>query len=141
MAELKGLMLSLSQIHRSPRALLVAADRLMADNLDARSFITMTYAIIDLEERTMTYARAGHTPLMYLPGPDTSAGEPRRAHVLVPDGLVLGLKIDRRELFERILVEQTIPLHAGDLFLLFTDGITEAMNAEDDCFGDVRLGR
>src|SRR5713101_4809094 len=52
MAELKGLMLSLSQIHTSPRALLVAADRLIANNLDARSFITMTYAIIDLQERT-----------------------------------------------------------------------------------------
>ena len=71
MAELKGLMLSLSQIHTSPRALLVAADRIMANNLDARSFITMTYAIVDLRERTMTYARAGHTPLMYLPGDGT----------------------------------------------------------------------
>jgi sigma-B regulation protein RsbU (phosphoserine phosphatase) len=141
MAELKGLMLSLSQIHTSPRALLVAADRLIANNLDARSFITMTYAIIDFEERTMTYARAGHTPLMYLPGPGTSAGEVRRAHILVPDGMVLGLKIDNGEMFERILEEQTIPLHAGDLYLLFTDGITEAMNAEDDCFGEVRLGR
>ena len=141
MAELKGLMLSLSQIHTSPRALLVAADRIMANNLDARSFITMTYAIIDLQERTMTYARAGHTPLMYLPGPGTFAGEARRVHILVPDGLVLGLKIDHGEMFDRILEEQTIPLHAGDLYLLFTDGITEAMNAEDDCFGDVRLGR
>ena len=37
-------------------------------NLDARSFITMTYAVIDLDARTMTYARAGHTPLMYRAG-------------------------------------------------------------------------
>jgi serine phosphatase RsbU (regulator of sigma subunit) len=139
MAELKGLMLSLSQIHTSPRSLLVAADRIMVNNLDARSFITMTYAIIDLRERTMTYARAGHTPLMYLPG-DEAAGR-RRVRILTPDGLVLGLQVDKGDLFERLLEEQTIPLHDGDLFALYTDGISEAMNESDDCFGDERLGR
>ncbi len=141
MAELKGLMLSLSQIHTSPRALMVAVDRIIANNLDARSFITMTYAIIDLRAQTMTYARAGHTPLMYLPGPGTVALEPRRTHILVPDGMVLGLKLDQGEMFDRNLEEQTIPLHAGDLYVLFTDGISEAMNAQDDCFGELRLAR
>ena len=141
MAELKGLMLSLSQIHTSPRTLLVAADRIMANNLDARSFITMTYAIIDLRERTMTYARAGHTPLMYLPGTSDASGDARHVRILCPDGLVLGLKIDAGETFERLLEEQTIPLHDGDLYVLFTDGISEAMNEGDDCFGDERLGR
>jgi sigma-B regulation protein RsbU (phosphoserine phosphatase) len=55
--------------------------------------------------------------------------------------MVLGLKLDRGEMFERLLEEQTIPLHAGDLYLLFTDGISEAMNDRDDCFGEQRLGR
>ena len=68
MAELKGLMLSLTQIHRSPRDLLIAANRIIAEHLDSRSFITMTYAVLDLDARTMTYARAGHTPLIHLPG-------------------------------------------------------------------------
>jgi serine/threonine protein phosphatase PrpC len=54
---------------------------------------------------------------------------------------VLGLKIDNGEMFERLLVEETMALHPGDLYLLFTDGITEAMNAADDCFGEIRLGR
>ena len=40
----------------------------------------------------MTYARAGHTPLLYLPG--GCADDARRIQVLAPDGLVLGLKID-----------------------------------------------
>jgi sigma-B regulation protein RsbU (phosphoserine phosphatase) len=138
MAELKGLVLSLSRIHTSPRELMIAANRIIANNLDARSFITMTYAVIDLRERTMTYARAGHTPLMYVP----ENGDGRRhAQVLVPDGLVLGLKLDGGELFDRLLEEQTIHLAAGDLCALFTDGISEAMNAADDCFGEARLGR
>ena len=45
MAELKGLVLSLSEIHSSPRDLLIAANRIIAHHLDARSFITMTYAV------------------------------------------------------------------------------------------------
>jgi serine phosphatase RsbU (regulator of sigma subunit) len=98
----------------------------------------MTYAIIDLQARTMTYARAGHTPLIYVPGGGIDA---RHARILAPDGMVLGLKIDNGEMFERLLEEQTIPLHPGDLYLFFTDGISEAMNAFDDCFGETRLGQ
>jgi sigma-B regulation protein RsbU (phosphoserine phosphatase) len=140
MAELKGLVLSLSEIHSSPRDLLIAANRIISHHLDARSFITMTYAVIDLRARTMTYARAGHTPLIYVPG-SCAAGAERQVQILVPDGMVVGLKLDNGEMFERHLVEETIPLQAGDLYLLFTDGISEAMNARDDLFGEARLGR
>ncbi len=140
MAELKGLVLSLSQIHTSPRALLVAANRIIAHHLDARSFITMTYAVIDLRARTLTYARAGHTPLIYVPGACVP-GQRRDVQILVPDGMVVGLKLDNGEMFERLLQEQTIALQPGDLYLLFTDGISEAMNARDDCFGEARLGQ
>src|ERR1700681_1286285 len=139
MAELKGLMLSLSRIHSSPRELLIAANRIIAPHLDARSFITMTYALVDLETETMTYARAGHTPLIYLPGRPADAHGPR-VQILAPDGLVLGLKLDDGGMFERLLEEKSIPLRPGDLYLFFTDGITEAMNAGDDCFGESRLG-
>lgn len=139
MAELKGLVLSLSRIHTSPRELLIDANRIIAQHLDARSFITMTYAVIDLRARTMTYARAGHTPLIYVPA--KANGQSRVAQILAPDGLVLGLKIDDGQTFERLLEEETIPLQAGDLYLFFTDGISESMNAADDCFGEARLGR
>jgi serine phosphatase RsbU (regulator of sigma subunit) len=138
MAELKGLILSLSRIHTSPRELLIQANRLIAEHLDSRSFITMTYAVIDRGAGTMTYARAGHTPLIYVPGPGNGS---RAARILAPDGLVVGLKIDNGERFEALLQEETIPLSAGDVYLFFTDGITESMNAQDDFFGDSRLGR
>src|SRR5436853_2256490 len=52
MAELKGLVLSLSRIHTSPRELLMAANGIIANNLDARSFITMTYAVVDVRAWT-----------------------------------------------------------------------------------------
>jgi len=138
MAEMKGLMLSLSRIHSSPRDLLIMANRIIAEHLNSRSFITMIYAVIDMRARTLTYARAGHTPLLCLPGPNAPV---RGLRLLAPDGMVLGLNLDKGEMFERLLREETLPIHEGDIFLLFTDGISEAMNAADDCFGEARLGQ
>jgi phosphoserine phosphatase RsbU/P len=136
MAELKGLMLSLSELHASPRDLLIAANRIISKHLDARSFITVMYAIVDLRARTITMARAGHCPMVYVPGPHAVS---RTSQSLQPDGMVLGLQFDTGDLFSRTLAEMTLPLGAGDLFLLYTDGISEAMNTAGDCFGDVRL--
>jgi sigma-B regulation protein RsbU (phosphoserine phosphatase) len=138
MAELKGLMLSLSRRHTSPRELLVEANQIIARHLDTRSFITIIYAVVDLSARTFTYARAGHCPMIYVPGPYAPA---RDAQILMPDGLVMGLQIDDTTLFDRLLEEVSLPLGRGDLFLLYTDGITEAMNADGDCYGEPRLAQ
>src|SRR5438477_4107097 len=48
MAELKGLVLSLSRIYDSPARLLAEANRILAANMDVRSFVTMTYAVADV---------------------------------------------------------------------------------------------
>jgi sigma-B regulation protein RsbU (phosphoserine phosphatase) len=53
--------------------------------------------------------------------------------------MVLGLRMDEGQLFEGLLVECTRPLGAGDVFLLYTDGVTETMNAAGDFFGESRL--
>src|SRR5262245_42735401 len=138
MAELKGLMLSLSQIYQSPRQLLLEVNRILSENLDTRSFITMTYAVIDLNAGRLTFARAGHTPLIYLRGD----GRKQTADVLAPSGLVVGLRIPgAREKFSELLEEDSVALHKGDVLVFYTDGITEAMNSSSDLFGEPRLGR
>jgi sigma-B regulation protein RsbU (phosphoserine phosphatase) len=132
MAEVKGMMLALTRSLRSPRQLLVEANRLLAAHLDNRSFITMTYAIIDLEARTLTCARAGHTPVLVVAGGTT--------HVVSPEGMVVGLRLPgASERFETLLEEHTRPIHDGDVIVLYTDGITEAMNPAGDLFGDTAL--
>ena len=136
MAELKGLMLSLGYSHESPRQLLIEANRIMAGALDSRSFITMLYAVIDLDARTLTYARAGHTPLLHA----SQNGGRRAVRVLAPDGLVLGLRGFERQ-FTELLEEHCLAVRPGDVVVLFTDGVTEAMNEEDDLFGEERLAR
>ena len=109
-------------------------------NLDAKSFITMSYGVIDLERREMTFARAGHCPLIHVPG--NAAGR-------AAQGAHAGARRPRRRparsttatMFDAMLQEQTIPLAPGDLIVFFTDGISETMNEAFDCFGEARLAQ
>ena len=134
MAELKGLMMALSQQVRSPRQLLIDVNRLLAGHLDNRSFITMSYAVLDLDAGTLTCARAGHTPLIVV-----SEG---RSEVIAPEGMVLGLRLPGAdERFAEILAEHTHPILTGDVIVLYTDGVTEAMDSAGELFGDAALGQ
>ena len=130
MAELKGLVLSLSRIYESPARLLGEANRILAANMDPRSFITMTYAVVDTARRTMTYARAGHNPIIHL-----SEGVTR---VLTPAGLGLGHG-PRRALRGDPRGGRGPAGRGGDVFLFFTDGLSEAMNGRAELFGERRL--
>jgi sigma-B regulation protein RsbU (phosphoserine phosphatase) len=96
----------------------------------------MTYALVDPRARTLTCARAGHCPFIRIPA--APAGE-RRAQILAPDGMVLGLNLDAGQRFTQCLEEVSIPLETGDVFFFYTDGISEAMDGGGDCFGDPRL--
>jgi serine phosphatase RsbU (regulator of sigma subunit) len=131
MAELKGLVLSLSRIYDSPARLLCEANRILGAHMDARSFVTMTYAVVDTAVRRMRYARAGHNPMIHL------RARTGRTAILAPPGLGLGL--DPGDRFDAILEENEVPLEPGDFFLFFTDGLSEAMNAGSELFGEGRL--
>ncbi|MCC7126035.1 MAG: SpoIIE family protein phosphatase [Acidobacteria bacterium] len=139
MAQLKVIVQSLARLHHEPKAFLVAVNKVVAQNLDPRSFITMTYGVIDLERREMTFARAGHCPLIHVPG--AAAAGLRHAELLAPDGLVVGLQIDEGQMFEASIEERTIRLAHDDLVVLFTDGISETMNEAFDCYGEARLAK
>jgi sigma-B regulation protein RsbU (phosphoserine phosphatase) len=134
MAELKGLMIALSHQERSPRQLLIEVNRLLEGHLDNRSFITMTYVVVDLDAGTLTCARAGHTPLIFVSG--------GRSDVIAPEGMVLGLRLPgARERFAELLAEHTCPVQTGDVLVLYTDGVSEAMDAGGELFGDVALAQ
>lgn len=139
MAQLKVIVQSLSRLHHEPREFLVAVNKVVAQNLDPRSFITMTYGVVDLERREMTFARAGHCPLIHVPG--CEPGGLRKAALLAPDGMVVGLQIDDGQMFEAAIEERTISLAHDDLIVLFTDGISETMNDAFDCYGEARLAK
>jgi sigma-B regulation protein RsbU (phosphoserine phosphatase) len=139
MAQLKVLVQSLARVHASPAEFLKAINRVVAANIDAKSFITMSYGVIDLGRHEMTFARAGHCPLIRVPG--TAPAGLRKAEVIAPDGLVLGLKIDEGQMFDAMIQEVTVPLAADDLIVFFTDGVSETMNEAFDCYGENRLAK
>ena len=96
----------------------------------------MTYAVLDMKRETLTYARAGHTPLIYMRG----HGNGTTSGVLIPSGLVVGLDGFQSQ-FESLIEEESLRVGRGDISVLFTDGVSEAMNEETDLFGEDRLSR
>jgi sigma-B regulation protein RsbU (phosphoserine phosphatase) len=139
MAQLKVLVQSLARTHTSPSEFLKAVNRVVADNIDSKSFITMSYGVIDLELKQMAFSRAGHCPLIRVPG--AAPAGLRKSELIAPDGLVLGLKIDDGAMFDGMIEEVTVPLAPGDLVVFYTDGISETMNANFDCYGEPRLAK
>jgi len=88
-------------------------------------FLTMFYGVLDVANRRLTYCNAGHEPALLI-----RAGQ---VHALTGGGGVIG--IDPNMPYEHEVVQ----LESGDLLLLYTDGLPEAMNFRDEPFGRERL--
>ena len=89
-------------------------------------FITFFYAQLDINNNTFTYCNAGHNPPYII-------GSNRKVLELMTGGIILGMMADIE--FET----ETLRLKAGDRIVMFTDGITEAMNEKEEEFGEKRL--
>lgn len=127
----KGILHALCRETDSPGELLKKANRLFFDNAVKGTFISLIYGIIDLEEQTFVFARAGHNPILYLRG---KTGEVKE---LQPRGLGIGLT--REIVFDNNIKEIKLNLADGDLLVLYTDGIVEALNEAHNFYGDERL--
>jgi len=128
MAVTRGLFLTEAQHSESPRDVMCHVHDLLMEIAGARGmFLTAFYAVIDPESGHMRYARAGHDPpLHYRQGKVRSL--PGEGRFL---GLFDGLYIDEREL----------QLFPGDLLVLFSDGVTDALDARGGQFGVERVSR
>ncbi len=112
---------------RAPAAVLEQTNRLILADSPAGMFVTCFYAQLDPATGTLTFANGGHNyPLLYRVA--THEIEPLRAK-----GIVLG--IIPQPTFE----QRSLTMEHGDVLLLYTDGVTEAMNAERELFGEERL--
>ncbi|MDX1389113.1 MAG: SpoIIE family protein phosphatase, partial [Acidobacteriota bacterium] len=100
----------------------------LCESTDDARFATLFFGVYDDTVRRLRFLNAGHNPPFLVRG--NGNGEVRR---LVPGGTVLGLFAGRR--FE----EQCVDLAPGDLLFIFSDGIVEAMNENEEEFGDDRL--
>jgi phosphoserine phosphatase RsbU/P len=115
----------------SPSKVTASVNRQLFPDIHEDMFISMTYSILDAKAGNLTSSRAGHDPaLLYRKESDTT--EPLRS-----PGLALG--IDSGTVFERVTKDHTIELQSGDCVLFYTDGVREAVNADDEEFGMERM--
>ena len=101
------------------------------ENVERGNFISMIYGIFDIDEKSFTFARAGHNPILIR----SSAFD--NIEDLCPKGIALGL--EKGPIFNKIIEEQKIGIRAGDIFIFYTDGVSEAMNSKKYEFGEERL--
>jgi len=131
MSQMKGIFQSLVQLNLSARDFIIKANNALSNCLDRTSFITTTYFIIDSQRKKFEFSRAGHCPTLYF-----SAKE-KNVSFLEDNGL--GLGILRDDQFDDFVDVNEIKYNPGDILLLYTDGITEAKNSNNEEFGYDRL--
>lgn len=127
MAQMKGVFHSLVQLDLSPAEFLTKANGALSNCLEKNHFITTTYYLLDTATRSIKFSRAGHCPtLFYCANSDT-------ARYLQTEGL--GLGILRNGQYGKFVDENYLEYGAGDIMVMYTDGIVEAKNKDNKEFG------
>lgn len=112
---------------RSPAETLKRTNELILKDSQASRFVSVFYAALDTTTGRMVYANGGHNWPLYW---QAATGEFRQ---LVARGTVLGA-------FDEVnIAEYALDVAPGDAVIFYTDGVTEAMNARGELFGEERL--
>jgi len=126
MSNLQAIVRAFAHAGLEPHELCAKANRLIAATVAPGKYITFFYAVVDIARMRLDYCNAGHNPpmLQHRDGTIDTLGEGGPVLGVFPDACYTG---------------GIAPLHPDDCLVLFTDGITEAMNAKDEEFGEERL--
>ncbi|MFL7868424.1 MAG: PP2C family protein-serine/threonine phosphatase [Anaerolineales bacterium] len=111
-----------------PELVLGAANRRIMTDTRADLFVSVFYGILDATTGALTYCNAGHNPPYFV-----STRNDRETLKLTKTGMALGVVEDAT------WEQRTIHLAAGDLLVLYTDGVTDADNGQSGFFGEERL--
>jgi sigma-B regulation protein RsbU (phosphoserine phosphatase) len=118
--------------YRAPTEVLSRANEALAEELDSETFISALYALLETDTGRLTVGRAGHPkPVIF---------NPQRSPVwsyIEPKGVVLGMA--RGQMFKKSLVEAELILQPNDTFFIFTDGLVEAHDRNNEQFGNDRM--
>jgi sigma-B regulation protein RsbU (phosphoserine phosphatase) len=121
--------------HVSPAQTLTELNRTMGADIHGDLYVTVLFAMIDIGVGTVTFARGGHElPLFARRDPATGN---YLTHLVRSEGMPLGLVPD--DLFASAIEDKVEPFGAGDMLVLYTDGVTEAPNEEEKEFSSARL--
>jgi serine phosphatase RsbU (regulator of sigma subunit) len=130
-AKIQGIMRAVYEYHPSPADLFVKVNELLSKEIEKNFFITQIGVKIDLRKKKATIVRAGHVPVIYFNSKtDTLQSIESRG---------LGLCISDPAEFKSQLEEIKIPFRAGDIFVIYSDGLTDIQNQNAEDFGEHRL--
>jgi sigma-B regulation protein RsbU (phosphoserine phosphatase) len=116
------------QVGYAPHIALAKVSNLLWDSVESHQFITAIYGILDATNRTFVFSNAGHNPPLVL--------SPNGDYRFVEYGdLPLGMFKDMR------YHQHFIKIEKGEALILYTDGLTEAMNDEGEEYGSDRFAR
>ncbi|MFZ1977705.1 MAG: SpoIIE family protein phosphatase [Bacteroidota bacterium] len=129
MSKIQGMVQLASAMYRSPKEMLIHINRKVFEGIDRKSFITMILVMYDLKKKEIRICRAGHNRAVL--------GVNGRFRFLQGGGIGLGLESGKK--FESAIEEVRLPLRPNSILVLYTDGITEAMNDRKQQFGEEKL--
>ncbi len=130
MASIQALLLTLVPVNKSPAEVMGQLHKLFIHNIRFETFVTFFIGAFDSSTKTLTFSNAGHLPPLVL---RNNKSKKESVEMLRPTGAAIGL-VEEAE-----FAEKTIELQKEDLLVLYTDGITEAVNLQNQEFGRERL--
>jgi sigma-B regulation protein RsbU (phosphoserine phosphatase) len=125
MATTRGALRATAEACYGPAEMMGRLNRQIWQDTLTNEFVTLLMVAIDRDARKLTYCNAGHEPLLLLRG----------GRVLPTEEADMVLGVNPTEVYH----EHTVPLQVEDRLLLYTDGVCEARNFEDEVFGRERL--
>jgi len=131
MTMIKGIIKTLSRSNLSPSELLARANEIFYENVPRNIFVSIIYGMFDMEKGRFTFASAGHNPLII------HKKQKSGIDTINPKGIALGL--DKGDFFSEVIKEASVSIEDRDVYIFYTDGISEAMNSAGEIFGEDRL--
>src|SRR5947209_15944951 len=126
MAFLRASLRAATHIGYAPHISMSKVNYLLWESIERNQFVTAFYGILDATNRTLAYSNAGHNPPLLIDADGKTRFEER-------GGVPLGMFRDSR------YYEYFATIEPGQMLVLYTDGVTEAMNPSGEEYGGQRL--
>lgn len=126
MAFLRASLRAATHIGYAPHISMTKVNYLLWESIERNQFVTAFYGVLDATNRTLAYSNAGHNPPLLMEADGAARFQER-------GGVPLGMFRDSR------YYEYFLTIESGQLLVLYTDGLTEAMNSVEEEYGRDRL--